>query len=119
VFFAYLNNIRLWSYIKSKRRDQCGIPLLEKDNRRVTDIRSFCKATILNDYFQFVFTDTNSTPTVTLEGNIFLHISPISITTEGVLQELHPYKVSGPHGMPSNCLREISVSIAPSLTLIM
>ena len=113
------NNKRLWSYIKSKRKDQCGIPSLEKDNQTITD--GFCKASILNDQSQSVFTDTNSTPTVPLEGNTFPHIPPINITTEGVLQllqELDPHKASGPDGMPSKFLKETSVSIAPSLTLI-
>ena len=113
------NNKRLWSYIKSKRKDQCGIPSLEKDNQTITD--SFCKASILNDQFQSVFTDTNSTPTVPLEGNTFPHIPPINITTEGVLQllqELDPHKASGPDGIPSKFLKETSVNIAPSLTLI-
>ena len=105
--------------IRSKRKDQCGIPSLEKDNQTITD--GFCKATILNDQFQSVFTDTNSTPTVRLEGNTFPHIPPINITTEGVLQllqELDPHKASGPDGIPSKFLKETSVSIAPSLTLI-
>ena len=111
--------IKDWSYIKSKRKDQCGILSLEKDNQTITD--GFCKATILNDQFQSVFTDTNSTPTVPLEGNTFPHIPPINITTEGVLQllqELDPHKASGPDGIPSKFLKETSVSIAPSLTLI-
>ena len=113
------NNKRLWNYIKSKRKDQCGIPSLEKDNQTITD--GFCKASILNDQFQSVFTDTNSTPTVPLEGNTFPHIPPINITTEGVLQllqELDPHKASGPDGIPSKFLKETSVNIAPSLTLI-
>jgi len=113
------NNKRLWSYIKSKRKDQCGIPSLEKDNQTITD--SFCKATILNNQFQSVFTDANSTPTVTLKENAFPHIPPINITTDGVLQllqELDPHKASGPDGIPSKFLRETSVSIAPALTLI-
>ena len=75
----------------------------------------------MNDQFQSVFTDTNSTPTVPLEGNTFPHIPPINITTGGVLQllqELDPHKASGPDGIPSKFLKETSVSIAPSLTLI-
>ena len=101
------NNKRLWSYIKSKRKDQCGIPSLEKDSQTIAD--SFSKATILNNQFQSVFTDANSTPTVTLEENAFLHMPPINITTDGVLQllqELDPHKASGPDGIPSKFLRE-------------
>ena len=75
----------------------------------------------MNDQFQSVFTDTNSTPTVPLQENTFPHIPPINITTEGVLQllqELDPHKASGPDGIPSKFLKEASVSIAPSLALI-
>ena len=75
----------------------------------------------LNDQFQSVFTDTNFTPTVPREGNTFSHIPPTNITTEGVLQllqELDLHKASGPDGIPSKFLKETSVSIAPSLTLI-
>jgi len=50
---------RFWSCIKSKRRYKYGMPSLKKDNHRVTD--SFCKATILKNQFQSVFTDINST----------------------------------------------------------
>ena len=71
--------------------------------------------------FQSVFTDANSTPTVTLEKNTFPRIPPINITTNGVLQllqELDLHKVFGPDEIPSKFLRETSVSIAPSPTLI-
>ena len=61
--------------------------LIRERQSIITD--GFCKATILNDQFQSVFTDTNSTPTVSLEGNTFPHIPPINITTEGVLQLLY------------------------------
>jgi len=63
----------------------------------------------LNNQFQSVFTDANSTPTVTLEENAFPHMPPMNITTGGVLQllkELDPHKASGPDGIPSKFYRE-------------
>ena len=47
------NNKRFWSYIKSKRNEQCGVPTLECNNQLFTD--NVTKANILNDHFSSVF----------------------------------------------------------------
>ena len=52
------NNKKFWSYIKSMRNEQCGIPSLERNNQLYTD--STAKANILNDHFSSVFIIDNS-----------------------------------------------------------
>ena len=48
------SNKKFWSYIKSKKSEQYGIPTLEKDRQLITD--NLSKANILNDQFSIVFT---------------------------------------------------------------
>ena len=51
------NHKRLWSYIKSKRQENFGIPTLKDSNRTYTSYES--RANILNNYFSTVFTKEN------------------------------------------------------------
>ena len=67
------NNIskRMWSYVKSKRTDHCGIAPLKQDEKTFTTPKD--KAEILNNYFSSVYTfeDVSTIPTldyVTLKG---------------------------------------------------
>jgi len=53
------NHKRLWSYIKSWRRDQIGIPSLQANG--ISYNSSIEKATILNEYFSSVFNSEDIT----------------------------------------------------------
>jgi len=112
---------KFWSYIKSQRNEQSGVPTLEKDNEMFTD--NAAKADILNDQFSSVFTIDNSAADSipSLDGPSFPDIPSIQIEIDGVshlLQELDPHKASGPDGISARFLKETSTSIAPAITLI-
>ena len=44
---------RLWSYIKSQKKDYCGIPPLLEGDTLISDTAT--RASLLNDYFSSVF----------------------------------------------------------------
>ena len=50
---------KLWSYIKSQRKDTSGIPPLSQNGSLYADPNQ--KAEILNNYFSSVFSDKKST----------------------------------------------------------
>ena len=47
----------MWSYIKSKKTDYCGIAPLQQNGTTYTDSKD--KATILNNYFASIFVSEN------------------------------------------------------------
>ena len=115
------NNKRFWSYIKSKRNKQCGVPTLECSNQLFTE--NVTKANILNDHFSSVFVvdDFQSDETPCLEGEPYPCMQSIYITAQGIaqlLQELDHTKAFGPDGIPTKLLKETSFAISPVLTLI-
>ena len=115
------SNKRFWSYIKSKRNDQCEIPSLEKKNQIYT--QNADKANLLNDHFSSVFTKSNipSDQIPSLENNPYPVITPLLIEENSVrllLQNLDSHKAQGPDGIPARFLKETSNHIAPALTLI-
>ena len=50
---------RFWQYIKAKRKDTSGIPILKSEGKEITDAKQ--KADILNKQYISVFTDENPT----------------------------------------------------------
>ena len=119
------SNKRFWSYIKSKRNDQCGVPILVKDKKIYTD--NLDKANILNEHFSSVFTIDNSPvdniPPV--EGTPFPDISPLHIEADGIkspnicnLNVQKSHGSDGTGGIFGRFLKETSEHIAPALALI-
>jgi len=115
------SNKKFWSYIKSKKSEQYGIPTLEKDHQLITD--NLSKANILNDQFSSVYTiDTACRDNIpTLKVPSFPTMQPLDVDVQGIytlLSDLDSYKASGPDGIPPRLLKELSVNIAPILALI-
>ena len=114
------NNVskRMWSYIKSKKVDYCGVAPLRHNDRTYTNFKD--KASILNDFFASVFiSEDGSMPT--LDGNSFPDISPLLIHDEGVanlLSSFDDHKVSGPDEIPTTLLKKLATVISPVLTRI-
>ena len=74
---------RLWSFIKSKRTDSCGIAPLKRDGIAYSDARM--KANILNNQFTSVFISRDhSQPLPDLGPSPHPAVSDITITQEGV-----------------------------------
>ena len=69
------NPKRLWSFIKSKRVDNCGVPALKLNDQIYYDIASYSKSNILNNYFHLVFTMDNLTDTPITDNNNLILIS--------------------------------------------
>jgi len=110
---------RLWTFIKSQRKDHCGVAPLKHNNNIYSDTTR--KIEILNEYFTSVFTYDTETPLPSFPGSPFPDIPPITINCEGVTQllaTLDVHKATGPDHIPAHLLKEIYLEIAPSLTLI-
>ena len=95
-------NKRFWSYIKTKRKDQCGIPSLEVNHQTISDSQS--KANILNDQFTSVFTtDSTANRVANLVGQPYPTIPSVQVNVNGVinlLRNLKPHKAPSPDGIP-------------------
>ena len=97
----------MWSYIKNKKVDYCGVAPLQYNDTSYTDSKD--KASILNNYFMSVFTiEDGSIPT--MDGSSFPDISPLFICDEGVanlLSNLDNHKASGPDWIPATLLKNL------------
>ena len=104
------NPKRFWSFIKSKRTDYCGVGALQHNGCTYSD-----------NYTKSVFTVNDSLNTPMSSTSLFPDIPAISVTLNGViklLQNLKPYKASGPDKIPTRLLKECAKEIAPSLVLL-
>jgi len=113
------NHKRLWSYIKSKRQDNFGIPPLKDSNGTYTSNES--KANVLNNYFSTVFTKENSDNLPTLDSSPYPSIDPLTITTNGIaslLCGLDMHKACGPDRIYPRLLKETAHNVAPMLTML-
>ena len=74
---------RLWTFIKDRKTDQCGVVSLEVNGTIYNKFKD--KASVLNEYFATVFTKKDSSDVPFLDGYPCPDISPIGITNDGVL----------------------------------
>ena len=114
------NNVskRMWSYIKNKKVDYCGVAPLRYNDTLYTDSKD--KASILNNYFTSVFTMEDGSIPI-MDGTSFPDISPLFIFDESVanlLSNLDDHKVNGPDGIPATLLKKLATFISPVLTII-
>ena len=110
---------RLWNFIKSQKKDHCGVAPLKVENSVIND--SSTKAQILNDYFTSVFTPITEEALPMMHEQSKPDINPILVETNGVLElfrTLDVHKACGPDGIPANLLKETCEEIAPSLSFI-
>ena len=110
---------KLWSYIKSQRKDNSGIPPLSQNGTVHTDPTQ--KVEILNNYFSSVFSDKKSAPPTLEEEPLISDIAPITIDMHGVknlLDNLDTHKATGPDNIPTRLLKQLSPELSPILTLI-
>ena len=110
---------RLWTFIKDKRTDHCGVASLEVNGTIYNNCKD--KALVLNEYFTSVFTTDNTFDVPSLGGHPFPDISPIIVTNNGVtalLSNLRVHKSSGPDGIPASLLKNLTTTLAIPLTMI-
>ena len=113
------NNKKFWKYIKSIKKDSCGVAPLKDNGRTHSDAMD--KANILNRQYQSVFTRENTHDIPSLAGRPFPSMPEINIENARVyklLRQLNPQKASGPDLLSSRILKDLSAECAPFLTLI-
>ena len=99
------NHKRLWSYIKSKRRYQIGIPSLQANG--ISYNSSLEKDTILNECFSSVFNNEDIISVPSLGDSQYPAIPDIHFNEDTVyclLHQLDINKASGPDGIPPTLL---------------
>ena len=111
-------NKKAWSYIKSRRRDNVGIPPLRNVNGRLCE-EAHEKAEIMAKQYNSVFTKDN--PHVPTPGILYClpRMPEITIYVNGVmklLQELKVNKAPGPDLIPNRVLKECYIELSPILT---
>ena len=121
MFSEDFQNKKLWSYIKSKKQENCGIPdLRNNQNDLVQD--PLGKANLLNDHFSSVFSDP--TPEIktppTSDSNI-PKMQNIKVTRAGVLKlllNIKENKATGPDGIPGKILKICANELADVFRLL-
>ena len=110
---------KFYSYIKQKRTETMGVPVLFSNDRyHVTDVD---KAEALNKQFQSVFVHEASNDIPDLGPSQYPNIGTLTFTRNGVaklLQGLKPNKASGPDDMPARVLKELAYSITDIVTFL-
>ena len=110
---------KFFQHVKSLRRDPRGIPTLEKDD--ITYSTDISKANVLNEHFYSVFTKDGDAILPEMADTLYPTMSNIEINTEGIAQllnDIDPFKATGPDGLPPKLLKELSNNLAPCLTLL-
>ena len=110
---------KLWSYIKSQRKDHCSVAPLKVDGVVYND--NLDKAKILNHYFTSVFTPITMDTLPLMNEPPTVDIDPIQIDINGVvelLNSLEAHKAAGPDEISAQFLKKFSELVAPSLTVV-
>ena len=106
-------------YIFSQKNDQSGVAALKENSKLHSGGQK--KAEILNRQFSSVFTADQPGVHTTLSGPAYPPLRQLVVNVKGVeklLQEINPSKASDPDQVPCRILRELSVELAPVLTVI-
>ena len=110
---------KFWSYVRTKRRDTTGIPVLKVDGKEITAGRE--KAEALSKQYDSIFTNEDLTNIPCLLTPPAPRIKEITSDVNGVqklLKNLDPKKANGPDKISTYILRECAEEIAPILTNI-
>ena len=111
---------KAWSYKKSQRRDNIGIPpLLNEKGELCEDAED--KAEILSRQYTSVFTQDNPLEPVPDVPYSLPSMPDINIEENGILKllkEVNVYKAIGPDLIPNRILKDCCVELAPILTQI-
>ncbi|MCG8035359.1 MAG: hypothetical protein JAZ03_24705 [Candidatus Thiodiazotropha taylori] len=113
------NSKKLYSFIKTTRCDSSGVSPLKSDGIAYSDPK--IKANLLNNQFSSSFTAEDHSHLPSMDGDPYPEMPNFTITREGVkklLQNLDPYKATGPDSIPSRFLKDFADEITPALTLI-
>ena len=110
---------RFWSYIKSLKTNGSGVNTLFVNDCEIQDAKG--KAEALSNQYCSVFTDEDITDIPSMSGIAYPTISDINIDVEGVdnlLKNINVKKASGPDGVSSQILRDLSEELSPVIVKI-
>ena len=111
---------RFWSYIKSRRKDSCGIAPLKSEGTLISDAKG--KAGVLNKQYCSVFTNEDPVAELPQMGPSPHNAAPdIHVTVKGVeklLLGLNPNKASVPDRISPQLLKNLATHLAAPLAQI-
>lgn len=113
------NPKEFWKLVKSNRKDDTGIPSLTCNNNSILD--DVDKAKSFNEYFESVFSKSQSRQLPTCTSQIFEPMPEIIVDGYGVLkllQSIKPNSAPGPDGIPNLILKSCAPVISKYLTLL-
>ena len=106
---------KFWRFVKSKRQDNIGINTLEEDNTNAS--HNYGKAMFLMIISTLFFTKEKLNSLFSLDPSLSCpNFNQVIVTSFGVqklLESLTMNKASGPHGVLTYILRELSHELAP------
>ena len=108
-----------WSYVRSRRTTNIGIPSLYHQGKLCTSPRE--KAESLNSYFQSVFTKETGNPTSFPQPSPYREIGHLHVHRPGVekqLLRLDPSKACGPDEVSPRLLKIVALEISPALSFL-
>ena len=112
------NPKKLYSFIKSKTCDASGVAPLQSNGINHSD--SIKKANILNDQFTSVFTVEDTTTIPEMNPANHSSLQPITVNRKGViklLNDINPYKATGPDAIPGRLIMSFIDEVADILTM--
>jgi hypothetical protein len=112
------NPKRFWSYVKSKRQENVGVPPL-KDEHGYIRSENDRKTEILNAQFQSVYTREDISSMPDMGPSPYPNMERIRVSNNGVLKllrDLDPYKAAGPDNIPPFILKEAADEVSWILT---
>jgi hypothetical protein len=110
---------RFWSYIKSLKKDSCGVSPLKHNGKLYSEPND--KANILNRQYESMFTREDKSSIQQPDGEPVPTMPDIDVTTKGVatlLRKLNPQKATGPDMISARILKETADQCAPFLATI-
>ena len=114
------SNKGLWRYLKSTRKDTCGVSTLVSDGRIASDAQD--KADMLNNQFSSVFTREDRWNLPPKVKSSYPKMPRITVSSAGVLKllsQLNARKASGADNIPAVFLKTCARELATMLAFIM
>ena len=110
---------KFWSYIKSKKHDQIGIPPLNGNGKVLTDSTS--KAEVLSNHFQQILTKEDLSSIPSIGCSVIPAMEWVILNIEGIinlLKNLDSKKASGTDKLPTTLLKITASEIAEAVTFL-
>ena len=115
IFEEDKSNKKLWSYIKSRKTQNIGIPDL-KDKNQIPTSDCSKKAHLIHEHLDTVFSDPSPPIQATFDQKDRLPtMKPIKINNSGIkklLSDLDPNKANGPDNIPGKFLKTCASDMA-------